>query len=205
MESTHVTKENSATSCETKGGDNLSVEKITGVDGQTAALYLVPHGAEVEGSPMNACWANYMNLANGYVNNVEYFQFVSFDTQQGYNEEDIRRESPPTEEIITLYREFYNQKITDFRRTHSATDLEDALEHLANFNKERREREGAANKIQQWYCVRLSDTGTYIADEPPLCGQCDAPATVSGLCADCYWEEDQRIKDTRRIRRQGAL
>jgi hypothetical protein len=37
MESTHVTKENSATSCETKGGDNLSVEKITGVDGQTAA------------------------------------------------------------------------------------------------------------------------------------------------------------------------
>jgi hypothetical protein len=34
-------KENSATSCETKGGDNLSMEKITGIVGQTAARLLV--------------------------------------------------------------------------------------------------------------------------------------------------------------------
>jgi hypothetical protein len=37
MESTHVTKENPTESCETTRGDNLSVEKITGIVGQTAA------------------------------------------------------------------------------------------------------------------------------------------------------------------------
>jgi hypothetical protein len=41
-------KENSATSCETKGGDNLSVEKITGVDGQTAAGVIVEAMKEKE-------------------------------------------------------------------------------------------------------------------------------------------------------------
>ena len=198
MESTHVKRNNV---------DNLSVDMITGIVGQTAALYLAPPGADVEGSLMNAYWKNYLALADHYVNGRDdMFMFVSFERQQSYNEADISREcnriAPNTEGILNLYRQYYNQAITEYREDKDSNPLECALGYLEEFRTEQREQEKATKSLQTWFRgTRISDTGTYIADEF-TCTQCDDPATIGDLCADCHWDEDARIK---RNRRGGAI
>ena len=188
-------------------GDQIRDEQIA------ATMYLVPDGAEVEGSLMNAYWKNYLNLAKWYVEGKdEMFMFVSFDKQQSYNEADIAREcnklGPNTEGIINLYREFSNQAITKYRKTGDKSYLATAKEHIAEFMRERREQENAAYKILYWFrAKRISDTGTLIAEEEEhtKCDNCDEPSMYpgGGLCADCHWTEDARIKSNRRGRAIG--
>ena len=60
------TKENSVMPCEANGGDNLSVEKITGEGGQLAA-WVVPPGADVPGSRMSELWNEWLVLAESHV------------------------------------------------------------------------------------------------------------------------------------------
>jgi hypothetical protein len=208
MESTHVTKEN----CEDlriRTGDNLSVDMITGVDGQTAALYLAPPGADVEGSLMNAYWKNYLALANAYVEGKdEMFMYVSFERQQSYNEADISREcnriAPNTEGILNLYRQYYNQAITEYREDKDSNPLECALGYLEEFKAEQRAQASASKTLQTWFRgARISDTGTYIAEEVCPCGE-RSMFEDGGLCADCHWEEDAVMKRKRRRTMYGG-
>ena len=108
-------------------------------DGQAAALYLVPTGAEIEGSPMNVYWANYLSLAEDYILDRDFFRFVPFDKQQAYNEAEIEGECNRTgekEAILNIYRMYYNRSITKFRKTNDSQYLKDAMEYLADFNKQ---------------------------------------------------------------------
>jgi hypothetical protein len=179
------------------GGDQKRV-------GQTAALYLVPAGE-------TGYWTNYLRLADAYVNGEDMFQFVSYKTQQSYNEQDIQREcnriGPNTEGMLNLYRESYNRCITEFRKTLLSNHLENALEYLEDFKKEQREQEDAAKVIQNWFRAfpKISETGTLVAeDEEPedygKCVNCDERriGMFVELCADCYWTEDSWIKSMRR-------
>lgn len=188
--------------------NNTAAAVKQGQDGQTAAVYMAPPGAEKEGSDMNAYWINYLILADAYVyDHVDYygvpcFKWVSFDTQQSYNEKDIERECRKCgggEEMLNVYREFHNQSLTKFRRTLDSRDLETALKFQSDFNKELCAQVDAANIIKSWLrAPKISETGTYIAEEEECpCGS-DEPVLVEGLCADCYWEEDARIKNIRR-------
>ena len=178
-------------------------------DEQTAAMemYLAPPGADENGSAMNAYWRNYMNLADAYVNGTDdMFMWVSFDKQQSFNEADIAREcnriAPNTEGILNLYRQYYNQAITEYLESRESNALETALGYLEEFKAEQREQEKATKALQAWFRgTRISDTGTLIADVEE-CERCDEEATIGLLCADCYWAEDARIK---RIRRGGAI
>jgi hypothetical protein len=176
------------------GGDHERV-------GQTAAMYLVPAGEP-------AYWTNYLRLADAYVNGDDCFRFVSYKTQQSYNEQDIQREcnriGPNTEGMLNLYRQSYNQAITEFRKTHSSNHLENALEYLEDFKKEKREQEDAAKVIQAWFrsFPKISETGTLIAEDEDYgkCVNCDERriGMFVELCADCYWTEDSWIKSMRR-------
>jgi hypothetical protein len=210
MESTHVTKDNSTAT-------EVALEETTRLGdgdqfrvGQTAALYLAPPGADVEGSLMNAYWRNYLALADAYVNGKdEMFLFVSFERQQSYNEADIAREcnriAPNTEGILNLYRQYYNQAITEYREDKDSNPLECALGYLEEFKAEQREQEKATKALQAWFRgTRISETGTYIAEEERgQCPMCDGVSMYDeGLCVDCYWEEDSQRK---RIRRQNAI
>ena len=180
-------------------------------DGQTAALYSMPPGAEVVGSPMHAYWSNYRRLADAYVNGEDCFIWVSYKTQQSYNEKDIERLINRTDEILHMYRMFYNSAITEFRKSLDSRDLEDALEYMADFNKEQIELQTAAKTIQTWFrsFPKISETGTYIAEEEEHgeCYKCgDRSMFETGLCADCYWSEDAHIKNLRRrAMRQNAI
>ena len=209
MESTHVNRMNSELAAAgTEETTRLGAENQIR-DEQTAAMemYLAPPGAEVEGSLMNAYWKNYLNLADHYVNGRdEMFMYVSFERQQSYNEADISREcnrvAPNTEGILNLYRQYYNQAITEYREDKNSNTLECALGYLEEFRGEQREQEKATKALQAWFRgTRISETGTYIADVEE-CERCDKEATIDLLCADCYWTEDARIK---RIRRGGAI
>jgi hypothetical protein len=179
-------------------------------DGQTAA-YLAPPGADVEGSLMNAYWRNYLALADHYVNgHDEMFMYVSFERQQSYNEADIAREcnrvAPNTEGILNLYRQYYNQAITEYREDKNEKTLECALGYLEEFKSEQREQEKATKALQAWFRgTRISETGTYIAEEEergecPMCGE--RSMYDEGLCVDCYWTDDSRRK---KMRRQNAI
>ena len=209
MESTHVNRMNSELAAAgTEETTRLGAENQIR-DEQTAAMemYLAPPGAEVEGSLMNAYWKNYLNLADHYVNGRdEMFMYVSFERQQSYNEADISREcnrvAPNTEGILNLYRQYYNQAITEYREDKDSNPLECALGYLEEFKAEQREQEKATKALQTWFRgTRISETGTLIADVEE-CEHCDEEATIGLLCADCYWTEDARIK---RIRRGGAI
>ena len=112
-------------------------------DEQTAAMemYLAPPGADENGSAMNAYWRNYMNLADAYVNGTDdMFMWVSFDKQQSFNEADIAREcnriAPNTEGILNLYRQYYNQAITEYLESRESNALETALGYLEEFKAE---------------------------------------------------------------------
>lgn len=97
------------------------------------ADYLIPTGADVEGSPMHSYWTNYKRLADLYVaGNDDTFMFVPYDTQQSYNEQDIQNECNrigENEGIRNMYRQYYNKYITKFRKTHNQSDLENAMEY----------------------------------------------------------------------------
>jgi hypothetical protein len=161
-------------------------------DGQTAAYYLVPTGADVVGSPMSAYWTNYLRLADTYVGgNDDAFMFVSYRTQQSYNEQDIQKECDRNGEgMLNLYRESHNRAMTQFRKTKDSNDLENALEYLEDFKKEQR-----------------GDTETLPADDCDddpedygKCEKCDEPriGEYTELCADCYWSEDSYLKSMKR-------
>ena len=147
------------------------------------ADYLIPTGADIQGSPMHAHWTNYKRLADLYVaGHDDAFMFVSYKTQQSYNEEEIQKECDRIGEgMQNLYRQAYNQAITKFRKTHDSNDLENALEYLAQYEDEDEE------------------TGTLVADDEQ-CENCDEPriGEYTQLCADCYWSEDSYLKRMRR-------
>lgn len=146
-------------------------------DAQTAAItYLLPPGAEVEGSAMNAYWTNYLRTAENYVKGdpLEFFKFTSFKYQQGFNEADIKRECYKLgagEEMLTIYRQFYNAYVTDYRAEPTAHNLKYAVNMLAEYNKELSDQTKAAKLIQQAYKAfkapkpKVSETGTFIAED----------------------------------------
>jgi hypothetical protein len=162
--------------------------------GQTAAFYMAPPGADVVGSPMSAYWTNYIRLADAYVNGEDCFLWVPYSTQQSFNEKSIRCACPSHEEILTLYREFYNRSITEFRKHHDSQDLEDALDYLADFNKEQTKQMSAVRVLQEWY-------RSCIARPRCTCGEFSMFRT-GGLCVDCHWTDDASFK---RLRRQNAI
>ncbi len=179
-------------------------------DAQTAAIaYLVPPGAEVEGSVMNTYWTNYLRTAENYIKGdpLEFFKFTSFKHQQGFNEADIKRECYKLgagEEMLTIYRQFYNSYVTEYLAEPNPRRLKYALEFLADYNKELAEQNNAAKLIQQAYRsfkVQVSDTSVFIVEEEyGKCLKCDEPSmgVFVKLCADCYWTEDSDIKRKRR-------
>ena len=152
------------------------------------ADYLIPPGADVEGSPMHAHWTNYKRLADLYVGgNDDSFMFVPYVTQQSYNEQGIQNECSrigEDEEMRNVYRQYYNQWITKFRKTQDQADLENALEYLENFKQQD------------------VDTGTLVADDDyGKCTTCNEDPRIgeyTELCADCYWSEDSYLKSMRR-------
>ena len=194
-------------------------------DAQTAAItYLIPPGAEVEGSAMNAYWTNYLRTAENYVKGdpLEHFKFTSFKYQQGFNEADIKRECYKLgagEEMLTIYRQFYNSYVTEYREDPNPRNLKYALDMLAEYNKELADQTKAAKLIQQAYRafkapkVQASETGTLIAEDDRededygKCVKCDERRMGDwvDLCAYCYWDEDAEIKRKRRARRQNAI
>jgi hypothetical protein len=206
------------------GGDQTRV-------GQTAAItYLLPPGADVANTAMNAYWTNYLRTADAYVQGdpLEFFKFTSFKHQQGFNEADIKRECYKLgggEEMLTIYRQFYNAYVTEYLAEPTPLRLKHALEFLADYNKELAEQNNAAKLIQQAYKSfkapkhRISETGTFIAeddrqedefveDHPKCSCGCGEVSMFEdgGMCADCYWTEDSRIKTARRRAfRQNAI
>jgi len=187
-------------------------------DEQTAAItYLLPPGAEVEGSNMGAFWRNYMRTADAYIKGdpLEQFKFTTFEHQQGFNEADIKRECfklGAGEEMLTIYRQFYNRYVTEYLADPTPRNLKYALDMLAEYNKELDAQTKAALLIQRAYRMsKVSDTGTLIAEECEEYGTCircfGAPRMghFSLICADCHWSEDAVIKKECRNRRQNAI
>jgi hypothetical protein len=155
--------------------------------------YLVPPGAEVEGSAMNAYWTNYIRLADAYVNGYDFFQWVSFEKQQERNEIDIQYEcnilGPNTEAILNVHRQFYNQAVTELRKDDDEYSRKFAMELLNNYNDELKNQQSAAKKIQDWFRKQIHCTD---------CGLECRMARFTPLCAACYWEEDAHMKRQRR-------
>jgi hypothetical protein len=186
-------QENSAAT-EVALGETTSMGAAHVRGGQTAAFYMAPPGADKVGSPMSAYWTNYLRLADAYVNGEDCFLWVPYYTQQSYNENDIRRASPAHEEVLSLYREWYNRSVTEFRKTLDSEDLEDALEYLADFKKEQSQQKKAVEVLQSWY-------RNTIARPRCSCGEVSM-FDDGGLCVDCHWTADGHSK---RLRRMNAL
>ncbi len=146
------------------------------------ADYLIPPTADIEGSPMHSHWTNYKRIADMYVaGNEDAFVFVSYTTQQSYNEQEIQTECNRIGEgMKNLYRQSYNRCIVKFRKTPDSSYIEDALEYLEDFKNED------------------DDTGTLVADECTECGEEPRIGEHTELCADCYWSEDSYMKRMRR-------
>lgn len=149
--------------------------------GQTAALYLVPPGAEIKGSPMNAYWTNYVRLADSYVNKTDdFFIFVSYEMQQSYNEKLIQCECDVISEddgVLNMYRQNYNSAITKYRRYLSSSDLEDAMEYLAEFNEYQKEILCACCHIERRIgFVELCPDCYYSGTHPETCYMCNKDA-----------------------------
>lgn len=170
-------------------------------DVQTAAItYLVPPGAEVEGSNMNSHWKNYLRTAEHYIKGdpLEHFKFTSFKHQQGFNEADIKRECLKLgggEEMLNLYRQFYNSYVTEYKAEPNPFTLKSALRFLADYNKELAEQNKAATVIQRAFLdfkYPIEDFGKCVKCEESRMGD------FTELCADCYWSEDANIKHERR-------
>lgn len=175
------TKDNSVMPAGGSGETTRQVGGDLARGGQTAALtYLIPPGANVPGSAMNAYWTNYLRTADAYIQGdpLEFFKFTSFKYQQGFNEADIKRECYKLgagEEMLTIYRQFYNSYVTEYLAAPNPRNLKSAMDMLAEYNKELAEQTKAAKLIQQVYRafkapkppagVRVSETGTWIADD----------------------------------------
>ena len=148
------------------------------------ADYLIPTGADVEGSPMHAHWTNYKRLADLYVaGNDDAFMFVPYKKQQSYNEDAIQLECDRLGEgMKNLYRQYYNQAITVFRKTQDSSYLDDAERYMEDFKNE--------------------GSGTVVADdyygECTKCGMEPRIGEYTELCADCYWSEDAYLKSMKR-------
>lgn len=180
-------------------------------DAQTAAItYLLPPGAEVEGSNMAVFWRNYMRTADAYAagDPLHHFRFTSFRQEQSHNEEDIAHECRKLgagEEMLNVYRQFYNAAVTEWRAEPRWRQLDNVDHLLEQFNKELEAQNRAATIIQQAY--KASKTGTLMAEDCEEHGTCircfQAPRMryFSLLCADCYWSEDAVIKQICREKR----
>jgi hypothetical protein len=184
--------------------------------GQTAALtFLLPPGADEAGTRMSAYWANYLSTADRYIKgDSESFMWTSYGHQQGCNERDIERECRRLgagEEMLNIYRQFYNAQVVDYMAEPSQLTYDFAMKMLNQYNDELADQTKAVKLIQQAYHVfkspkpEVSETGTFIADYPKCsCGE-DSMFEDGGMCVDCYWTEDARIKKARRNRRQNAI
>jgi hypothetical protein len=171
--------------------------------GQTAALieYLLPCGAEVEGSRMNAYWSNYLSTAERYIKGGDdSFLWTSYEHQQGCNERDIERESRKLgagEEILNIHRQFYNGEVVTYKREMNDPNTPESCRELtrealarllAAFKDELASQNKAATIIQRAFKA------------PEKCVSCDETRMggYADVCAECYWEEDAAIKRERR-------
>lgn len=134
------TKENSAVPCEVRGGDNLSVEAITGVVGQTAAMvfdgwlyslmlpdYIVPMGAEVIGSVAWAAWENWKARMSPRKDDG-YCGFSGYDDTVDHKEtlRELAEQVGPNSALFTqLYCEFYNDAVAGLK-----SEVEKAREYV---------------------------------------------------------------------------
>lgn len=212
------TKENSGKAAAGTGETPCLEVRSQDRDEQSAALsYLIPPGAEVEGSLMNAHWTNYLRLVDTYVqgDSVHFFKFKTFESQQSVNERNIERECRKLgggEEMLNVFRQFYNAQVTDYSCNPTTLTLNYATELLEKYNEELSKQNRAATVIQHVYRefktpkVEISDTGTFIAEDDK-CTLCDEPrmGEFVELCADCYWTEDAHIKRERRAIRHNAI
>ena len=114
--------------CEVSGGDNLSVEKITGTGGQTAAFedwlvelslpeYLVPPGAEIRGSEAWCAWSNWLERVKCRAP-TDYGGWAGYDDTEDHKAvlRALAESMGPNSELFThLYREFYNDAVAELK------------------------------------------------------------------------------------------
>jgi hypothetical protein len=176
--------------------------------------YLVPPGADVPGTRMNAYWTNYLFTAERYIRrDTDSFMFVPYERQQEQNENAIAEECRKLgvgAELLNVSRQFYNAQVVEYKREATQSTYDFAMKLLSQYSTEMADQDNAASRIQQMFRSRLiSDTGTYIAEEEyyGVCVHCGEPRMghFVSLCADCYWDADAAFKRSRRLARQNAL
>ena len=232
-------KENSAVPCEVRGGDNLSVEKITGLGGQTAALvfdgwlyslnlpdYIVPPGAEVRGSEAWCAWENWKERMDPKPRNLDYMRggFSGYDDTEDHKavlRALAERVGPNSDLFVQLYREFYNDAVArlkseieknrcivktcetedemkremEYSRTAILRHIGFCQDALDDYNVEILLQKFAARKLARWYKrfpppgVRVSDTGTWIADDDSVAHNDAIWREMHPRCQGC--QEDQ--------------
>jgi len=170
--------------------------------------YLVPPGADVPGTRMNAYWTNYLFTAERYIRrDTESFMFVPYERQQEQNENAIAEECRKLgvgAELLNVSRQFYNAQVVEYKREPTQLTYDFAMQLLDQYSTELADQDNAATRIQQMFKSRLiSDTGTYIAEEEcyGVCAHCGEPRIghFVALCADCYWNTDSALKRIRRL------
>ncbi len=131
-------------------------------DEQTAAMtFLLPPGAKVAGSAMEAYWANYLRTAENQIKGdpLGHFIFTTFNEQQCRNEDDIERECRKLgagEEMLNVYRMHYNRAVTEYLSEPTAFNLMYARKHLAAYKKELTDQQKAATRIQRALKSRIA-------------------------------------------------
>ena len=129
-------------------------------DEQTAAMtFLLPPGAEVAGSAMEAYWTNYMRTAEAHIQGDPngFFIFTTFNEQQCRNEDDIERECRKLglgEEMLNVYRMHYNRAVTDYLGEPTAFNLTYVHKYMDRYTREVADQHKAAARIQQAFKVR---------------------------------------------------
>ena len=128
--------------------------------------FIIPMGAEVEKSRMNAHWTNYMSVVNSYIKrDDDRFMWVSFDKQLQYAEKDIEKEicrvSPNGGGILFVHAMYYNRYVADCLRYMNTEEDEDirrterfmkeAREWLEPYTSELESQQKAAAMIQKMY------------------------------------------------------
>ena len=128
--------------------------------GQQAAVvveYMLPPGVDVKGSRMSSFWSNYTATADRYIRgDINAFKFTTFTHQQGFNERDIERECRTCgagEEMLNVFRQFYNAQVTEYKRDPSELALSYVLELLADYNQELNDQVNAAALIKNAYQI----------------------------------------------------
>ena len=124
-------------------------------DEQTAAMtFLLPPGAEVAGSAMEAYWSNYLRTAEAYIQGDPkgFFIFTTFNDQQVRNEADIQAECCKLgvgEEMLNVYRMHYNAALTAYLREPNDWDKVFVERYLARYHAEVLAQRKAVQCIQQ--------------------------------------------------------